>query len=183
MSADTVVIEQRPGFQLLMRGVEKKRQRVAAEQQAVDPQTAAEAVSEELTKMHEANTAIIFKMARWTKASLKQRDAPYRTNNTDITFVSDDLGINQITGTTFPKSINTDPDSDDDSSENLYNPNAFTSPSDAAQALRRAGIREMRKGRVFLARSAVMSEKGDEAPLVLETNTMPPILQVVTYDR
>ena len=170
LSADTVVVDQRPGFRLLMRGMEKKMQI----DDDSDKQAVASEVKAELTRMHEANTAIIVKMARWTKAALNKRDAPYMARHDNIAFVSPELGINPITGTTFPRSINTDPETDDDSDEDLYNPNAFPKSSDAAQAPQRAGHREMAVGQVYLARSSVISEATiDVSPDIQEVDTLP----------
>ena len=120
--------------------------------------------------MHEANRANVFKMAQWTKGTLAKREAPYSAASNDVTFVSASLQVNQVTGTVHPTTIDIDPDSDDDD-EDLYNPLAFTESTEAASALRRAGAREMRRGRVFLARNVAIAE--NQPPQIQEVDMMP----------
>ena len=141
--------------------------------------------------MHESNLAKVFKMAQWTKGTLAKRDAPYSAASSEVTFVTAGLQVNQVTGTVYPKTIDVDPDTDDDD-ENLYNPLAFAEVGDgpggesgnlaAAKALARAGAREMRRGRVFLAPSAAIAEMR-APPRVLAVDVLPqPVNYVGTSD-
>ena len=121
--------------------------------------------------MHEANLAIVFKMAKWTKDTLAMREAPYSAATRNITFVSAGLEINQATGTIHPKPSQVEPDSSSSSDEYMSNPIAY--PESVRQAL----VTRMKQGRVFMAKDATISRDGP--PLCVEVDATPRPPQVV----